>query len=205
MLFRMEITKDLAQLGHELQGALDGRTQTWLSEEAGVPQPQISRLIHGTINDPKARYVVPLARALKRSPRRWLALAGIELPEEARFLDDEVLYWATRLQALPDDLRALAIDAAAGVIDSYTDLARRTRTTGPERATYAADPLPAALPAALEAEWRAAMERCPFEAAVIRADYGARLAALLVSEPDPKARAAAMQRWQGEQGEKRAG
>lgn len=126
MLVCMITGKDLQRLGREIEAALDGRTQTWLEDamQKRVTQSTISRLMRGQVKNPDARTIVTIARALGRNPIPWLRLAGVGLPTEAEHLDDEALYIAARISALPDAVRPGAVDALGAVLDNISDISK---------------------------------------------------------------------------------
>lgn len=113
---------NLRALGHEIEKALAGRSQSWLARKSGVGQSTISRLIRGKAK-PTPETLEALAIALELEPSRFMKLAGIPLPIISdNNIDPAIAYIARRLVDLPSTYREFAIDALGAQLDVIYDL-----------------------------------------------------------------------------------
>lgn len=99
-------------------------SQRQLSRASGVSSGAINNLLRGE-SVPETATVEKIADALGISRRRMLeSLAGSNAAPESA-LDASALYIAKRLTGLPEDIRALAIDALGAQLDAFYEMVKR--------------------------------------------------------------------------------
>lgn len=146
---------ELLALGNAIKEALAGRSQVWLSQQSGVDQSTISRILNAKV-DPTPETLEALARPLGVDPAYLMRLAGFPVPEGK--YDPEISYIAQELTALPPDLRERAVDAVSGVVDSFRAMAKQRQAHEPPLTNDLAEELDR-LNRSIEPKIKAAQER----------------------------------------------
>lgn len=107
-------------LGQVIKQSLGGRSQVWLSQQSGVDQSTISRIINGRV-DPTPETLEALGRVLGIDPAYLMRLAGFPVNEGQ--YDPEAAYIAQRLTELPPGTRKQAVDALGAQLDTIYKVA----------------------------------------------------------------------------------
>jgi transcriptional regulator with XRE-family HTH domain len=116
----MILCMSLTELGHTIRRGLAGRSQVWLSQQSGVDQSTISRILNGKVV-PTPETLESLGKALGLDPAHLMRLAGLPIPTGE--YDPEAAYIAQRLTELPPGLREQAVDALGAQLDTIYKVA----------------------------------------------------------------------------------
>jgi transcriptional regulator with XRE-family HTH domain len=119
------------ELRSYIQQYLDRRgwTMRRLAEEAGISHSTVSRLMRGEIES-SPETLAAIAKVMGVDAAFLMRLAGVPLPTPAKDRHPTAEYISQRLDDLPSYYRELAIEAVAGVVDSFSRVAHGEPANG---------------------------------------------------------------------------